>query len=333
MRLAFLTLLALCGALALSSCDFVSSEDDPDLGDWTEVSSFEGVPRSSAVAFSIGDLGYITTGSDGDDPLSDLWSYDPDLNFWTQRASLPGPPRSAAVAFTLDGRGYVGTGYNGDVAGDYLGDVWAYDPAANEWAAVADFGGGPRYGAVAFALGGRGYVGTGNNDNNLKDLWAYDPGADAWTQVVSLPGDKRVNGAAFVVGDRAYVGFGRNNGVLESDFWSFDGQAWTELAGLDEDENGEDRLLPRVNTAAFAVGGRGYVVSGENGSLLGDVWEYDPATDAWEQFAAYDGPARYDAVAFVTSGQAYVGTGTSGSSRYDDVWVFDPSVENDDDDD
>ncbi|MEM8599560.1 MAG: kelch repeat-containing protein [Bacteroidota bacterium] len=321
--------------LLLSGCDF-ADDDDADQGDWTEVSSFEGVPRSNAVAFSIGEKGYLGTGFDGDDPLADLWEFDPVLNFWTQRASLPAPPRSAAVGFAVNGRGYVGTGFNDDIEDDVLADFWRYDPAANTWTQVADFGGAARFGAVAFTLGGRGYVGTGNDDDNdLKDFWAYDPVADAWTQVVSLPGDKRLGASAFVLDGRAYVGTGRNNGVLEDDFWAYDPAAnqWTRLADIDEDEDGDGIALPRLNAVGFAVGGRGYLATGERGELSSAVWQYDPLTDTWEEFSAYDGLPRFDAVAFVVNDVAYVGTGTTGSSRFDDVWAFDPTVENDDDDD
>src|SRR5665213_216599 len=83
------------------------------LGDWQTRSEFNGVARSEAVSFTIGDSAFLATGYDGTNRLGDLWKYDPALNSWTQKADLPGTPRSAAVAFALNNKGYIGTGYDG----------------------------------------------------------------------------------------------------------------------------------------------------------------------------------------------------------------------------
>lgn len=44
-----------------------------------------------------------------------------------------------------------------------------FDPAANVCAGKADFGGTAPYNALAFAIGTKGYVGTGYDGNYLKD--------------------------------------------------------------------------------------------------------------------------------------------------------------------
>ncbi len=45
------------------------------IGNWYSLSDFEGVPRSDAVAFTIGDKAYLGTGYDGSDRLNDFWEY------------------------------------------------------------------------------------------------------------------------------------------------------------------------------------------------------------------------------------------------------------------
>src|SRR5580765_7934112 len=78
---------------------------------WTQKADFGGGQRSMAVAFSIGDKGYVCTGHDGGGILkNDLWEYDPATNVWTKKADFPGPARNWAVGFSIRSKGYVGTG-------------------------------------------------------------------------------------------------------------------------------------------------------------------------------------------------------------------------------
>lgn len=322
-----------------SSCGIFSSDDD-EMGDWKRVSSFEGLPRTNAVSFVINDKAYVGTGYNGDeddvdDRLKDFWAYDPELNHWTQRADFPGRGRSAATGFAVGGKGYIGTGYNDDVDDYYLGDFWAYNPQTNSWDSTAAFGGGPRYGAVGFALNGKGYVGTGNNDNDLKDFWRYDPAIDEWTQVMSLPGDKRIHAVSFIINDKAYVGTGRNSGIYEEDFFVFDpeNEQWTRLHNIDEDEDEDEQDIPRSKAVAFSLNGKGYITLGEKRSYKTDIWKYDPVTDTWtdEDLAHFEGNGRNGAVAFTIGDKAYVGTGSNGVIYLDDMWDYDPTIENDED--
>ena len=65
--------------------------------------------RISAVGFSVGGRGYLTTGYailyGGN--RKDLWEYDPVTDGWTQRADLPGEARKEAVGFAINDKGYV----------------------------------------------------------------------------------------------------------------------------------------------------------------------------------------------------------------------------------
>lgn len=323
--------LLFAGIILLSACDVFSSGDSEIIyGDWDEVASFEGIPRGNAVSFSINGRGYVGTGYDGDDRLNDFWEYDLERNFWIQKADFPGTPRSAAVGFATADRGYIGTGYNPDEEVEYLKDFWEYDPENNSWNQVADFGGSARYGAVAFAIGDTGYVGTGNDDNYLKDFWQYDPSTDQWSQIVSLPGDKRIDAAAFSINGKGYVGTGRNNGIYEEDFWEYDPASglWTELQDLDEDRDENERAIPRTNAVGFEINGKGYFALGENSGSLATIWQYDPATDTWnDDLGIFEGTIRRDAVAFTIDSVVYIGTGTDGTLRFDDFWLFNPTIE------
>lgn len=320
------TFIGIILSLMLLGCD----EPEDLIGNWLEVSDFEGVPRSNAIVFVIGDFAYVGTGFDGDDYLSDIWRYDARNNFWTQQASLPGLARTDAVAFATNGRGYVGTGFDGDFE---LKDFWEFDPVANSWRQIADFGGSARRDAVAFSLNDRGYVGTGNDENDLKDFWEYNPMTDTWRQIVSLGGSKRVGAFAMVVNNRAFVGGGRNNGIFEEDFWEFDplqGELGTWIRR--EDLDTEDYDVTREDAVALGINGFGYLMTGSTGGARTDVWEYDLFTDTWDEKTSFDGVARTEAVGFVIGNVGYVTTGRSGAGRFDDLWAFFPDEPDDEDD-
>jgi N-acetylneuraminic acid mutarotase len=322
------------GLLFLSCMLFAGCGEDVDAelkGNWIKRSDFEGVPRSNAISFVIGDKAYIGIGYDGDDYLSDFWAYSPNpqLGFWIQKTPFPGVARSAAVAFSINGRGYVGTGYDGD---ENLKDFWEYSPETNSWRRIADFGGTARRSAVAFSLNGKGYVGTGNDDNDLKDFWEYNPATDAWTQVISIGGSKRINPFAFVIGNKAYVGGGRNNGIYQQDLWEFDPtnaeSPWVKKEDLDE----SDEAITRESGITFTINGKGYLVAGSRGAALSDVWEYDPTNNTWTEKTTLEGVARMEAVGFSIDNRGFITTGRNSLERYDDIWEFRPDEEENEDD-
>lgn len=315
----------LLALLSFSSCDS-SDEDDEILGNWTRQSEFSGVARSGAVAFTLGDMAYVGTGYDGKNRLTDFWQYDPARSAWIRKAAFPGTARSAAVSFTANGKGYVGTGFDGV---NYLSDFWEYDPATDTWTQIADFPGTARYGALALTILDKGYIGAGYDGNYLKDFWQYDPLSGQWTEKVGLGGAKRVNGFAFAQNGKGYVGGGRNNSLYESDLLEYDPAAdsWKRLKSLSsEDRDGETYPSPRALAVTFELNNRAYLVGGTNGGVLSEVWEYDAGSDLWTQKNAFNGGAREAAAGFVIGNQAYITTGSYGTYRFDDLWVFDPAA-------
>ncbi len=317
--------------IVLGSCDSGSIDEESEVGNWIELSDFEGVIRSGAVAFAIAGKGYVGTGFDGFDRLNDFWEYDPEKNFWVQKADLPAVARNAAIGFAAEGKGYVGLGFDGL---DEIGDFWEYDPISNSWSQKTDFGGSARYGAVAFSMGGKGYVGTGFDGNDLKDFWEYDPELDTWTQKVSVGGSKRLNAFSFVINDHGYVGGGIHNGAFEADLWQYDPLAdlWVEKNPINDDDLGGDPIIPREHAVTFSLAGKAYLTTGAQGVLLGDTWEYDPVLDEWNDRTGFEGVAREEAVAFVIDDWGYVVSGRNVNLRLDDIWSFNPEALFDEDD-
>ena len=320
-----------------TACSKDSDSAEDLLGNWVRMSDFDGVARSEAMSFVIGNKGYICMGYNGKNRLKDLWEYNNDGDFWTQKADFTGTPRSAGVAFSIGSMGYIGTGYDGV---NYLNDFWAYDPSANSWSKKADLivGGDSTLGrndAVGFALNNYGFIGTGYNERWLKDFYRYDPASDSWRQITSILGSKRMGASSFIIDGKAYVVGGYNNGNYNYDFYMFepkgDSGVWTkkrDIKDSNKDESYDDNYkIVRAYASAFVINSKGYLTGGNNGSILSDTWEYNPSTDLWVKKSYFEGATRHRAVALTFSDKAIVATGSSSSYRFDDCWKFMPDAE------
>jgi len=287
--------------------------------------------RAGAFAFTHNGLGYVGGGDDDNlNGSSDLWAYDPVADTWTQRASLPAAGRAAAAVFVLGGSAYVAGGELSSSGSTVdVNELWAYDLAANAWAARAPIPGAGRAAAFAFALGNLGYVGGGADFPNAvqhTDLWAYDPVADTWTPRAGFPTGFATLPASFALGGAGYVAGGSNFGMgsaLTQQVWRYDPVAdqWSARAPL-----------PRVRAygSSLALGGYGVVVEGlaslQPAVAVRDLLLYDPAADSWTQYPAPGSPslARMAPYAFGLGNRVYVGSGMdmTNFSVIDDLWAF-----------
>lgn len=325
----------LCCLLFLFSITFTAcnSDDEEELyGNWSELYDLDGKARSDAVAFVINGKAYLGTGFDGDNRLNDFWEYNAEKNYWTQKADFPGPARNGAVGMAIGNKGYIGTGYDGN---NKMNDFYEYDPASNSWTQIADFPGSARYGAVSFAIDDKGYVGCGYDDNNLKDFYYYNPSTGTWTKTLSIGGSKRRDAQAFSINGKGYVVSGLDNGNYLGDLWEFNPttEEWTEKRKItnytDEDFDDSYSTISRINGVTFIINGKVYLACGSRGSIVNNVWEYDPSTDLWEEKTAFEGSVRTEAVGFSIGSKGYVTTGRSSSYYFDDIWSFDPNAEYD----
>lgn len=319
-RLTFLVLVS----LTAFSC---SKEDDEDeVDEWTRSVDFDGLPRSGAAGFLIGDNFYLTTGyGTNTRRFTDTWLFDESTTTWESKADFPGTARNNTISFSLNGIGYVGLGTNGTIM---YNDFYAYNPSTDTWSQIADFPGTARYGAVSFVVNDRAYVGSGQDIDaqDYNDFFTYDPSSDTWSRVSSIP-EKRSFAFSFVLNNVAYVGGGTNNGAYVSSFYAFDGASWTAKEPLSGRDDSYTYDLRRINPVAFVIGGYGYIVGGTMSSTLSSTWRYEAGNDYWvehESFSIGGASARTQAVGFAVNGTGYVTTGRSGSSPFDDTWKFIP---------
>lgn len=266
---------------------------------WAQKADFPGVVRSLAVAFSIGDIGYVGTGievcesfnnpsnCDNGNYLKDFWSYSATNNSWTQKANFGGHERFGAVGFSAGGKGYIGTGnystcnnscYGGSCSDTLVSDFWEYNPNTDGWTRIADFPGGARWGATAFSIGIKGYIGTGKNrssvfagatciqiDTVYKDFWEYNTANSSWTRKADLLGEKRSGASGFSIIDTGYLGGGSGN-----DFWKYkpESDSWTRIADLP----GQAKSF----AVGFSIGKRGFIGTGTipGNESSRELWEY-----------------------------------------------------------
>ena len=93
------------------------------------------------------------------------------------------------------------------------GQVVTFDGDLNFWTSRADVGGGGRRNGVGFAIGNKGYIGTGvvTDLGVVQDFWEFDPQTNIWTQRADVPGGTRTSAVGFSIGDKGFVGTGIGN--------------------------------------------------------------------------------------------------------------------------
>jgi len=298
-------------------------EYDPDEDAWTRMPDLPEFERSSAVAFVIGNKGYVGTGKMWTIILSrlyDFWEFDP---YWTRKADFGGAAREYAVGFSMGSKGYIGTGNSNPTVGSYTAqsDFWDYNPADNVWTQKADVGGTGRIGGVGFSIGDKGYIGTGIIASLAysNDFWEFDSSANTWTQKADVGGPARVGATGFSIGGKGYIGTGAMGEFnLLNDFWEYDpsSNTWSEK---DNFPGGY-----RSSAVGFSIGNRGYIGTGVSGSFLNDFWEYNSFTETWSQKTNFGGDPRRDAVGFSIGVKGYIGSGLDGSNAKKDFWEYDP---------
>ena len=250
---------------------------------WTQKTSMPSGVRSNAIAFSIGNKGYVGCGYGyGSTFYFDFWEYDPSSNTWSQIADYPAESfsgLSAGVGFSIGGKGYVGTGGGWGNVGpsEVTAEFWEYNPTENLWTQKADFAGGARWFAVGFSIGNKGYIGTGRDfqSNYFNDFWEYNPLTDSWTQKADFAGEARSSGICFAIGDKGYIGTGNTDNSIGQNFndiweWNKTTNVWIQKANYPG--GGGEGIYTGTG---FSIGEIGYVGNG------GDT-EYDSQPDFWQ---------------------------------------------------
>ena len=196
-----------------------------------------------------------------------------------------------------------------------------------QWTQKSNFAGTPRFAAVGFGIGNKGYIGTGEDSAGVykSDLWEYDPVYNTWVQKADYPATERRHAVGFSISNKGYLGTGWNGSSHYKTFKEFDPltNAWTNKAYF----GGDARRL----AVGFSIGSKAYIGTGYSGAYYyDDFWEYDPSSNTWTQKANVPNMPRSGAVGFSIGSKGYIGTGEgyNGYNFYslDDFWEYDPAT-------
>ncbi len=279
-----------------------------------------GIERYYAVAFSIGNYGYICSGKDSlGNILNDLWQYYPCADTSTPPVCLLHASFSDTigsnghVAFKSTSKGTVSNTKYSWNAGDGIG---ISDSSKFDYTYLNN-------GTYSVSLEITDSTGNCSSDTlvviTISNL--VPPSCNIWTQKANFTGAARyTSGASFVIGHYGFTGCGTDGTTNYKDFykWNQSTNSWSAIANY-----------PGAGCAntpvGFSIEGKGYVGLGYTGSgVAGDLWQYDTLTSSWTQKASLPGSARYDASVFVIGHKAFIVGGSAGGQPYlSDVWMYD----------
>lgn len=195
----------------------------------------------------------------------------------------------------------------------------------NFWKKLNDFGGSARFGAIAFSIGTKGYLGLGTTvgyGTIFKDLWEYNPDNDVWTQKADYAGGTMCYGIAYAANFKGYVGLGytsktetRTPSMYEYNPLS---NVWTQKNPVRRGNGGI------AESGYFGIGNKVYTVGG-NGTDGKECWSYDTGTDTWAQEKSLPGIARKNPAGLAIDNKGMIVGGYDGNNVLGDVWSFDPA--------
>jgi N-acetylneuraminic acid mutarotase len=227
---------------------------------------------------------------DGEEYFNDLWAYDPVTNGWipVQLSSEPAPGRyahgSVALPETQEWGERLVVAFGGGSEGD-RDDSWIYDAESGVWDSLSSNGaerpvsrtdlGMMTYEEQFYLYGGRGCCGSGV----YGDLWLYDLSDGIWEERQAY--EPRYGHSVALYDDKVYV-YGGMGTLLHDDMAMYDP---TEDSWMTLEQPGEVPP-PRTLHAAASNGSTMWIIGGvgEDGKLS-DTWEYDFASNTWEQKA------------------------------------------------
>jgi N-acetylneuraminic acid mutarotase len=176
------------------------------------------------------------------------------------------------------------------------------------WESVSSVPSAGRDDGVAFAIGGLGYLVTGNQNGFTESnkLFKYDPKLDVWKESTPFPGEPRQYAGSFVMDDKAYVLCGLSEaGEVLNDVWQFNSitSEWKRMK--DFPGNGRWSFFS-FSTLEFGFIGTGSTIDFGN---VDDCWKYIPYKDEWVRIQDYPEGGIRDVVGFCLGNECFAGTG------------------------
>ena len=219
---------------------------------------------------------------------------------------MPTEGRASACVCVLDGKAYVFAGR--DKTGQYLNDLWQYDPKTDSWTDLGTTPLAPRVKCVCTIYDGELYIGLGfgeggvyANDSYLRDWWRWEPGTNIWTQLAEYESQRTISPVPYICGERIYTIYG-TDGCFSRDITYYDVQtdSWfTEP----EDWHRAKSVFGGVGTT---VQGRCFFGLGNNTSNLNQWYEVSLPADKWTRRCSLPGKGRVLCACCATAEYIYI---------------------------
>ncbi len=149
---------------------------NPITDSWTQRASYP-VGVNYAIGFSIGNKGYVGTGSGSGGATQSFYEYDPNSNSWAIKANFGGGVYGNSEAFVIGNKGYAVCGTN--VSNFNTNTLYEFDPTNNSWSSKSVFPPGTRGDMASFVISDKAYAGIGENGGYYQDFYEYTPGTTA----------------------------------------------------------------------------------------------------------------------------------------------------------
>lgn len=303
-----------CSLFVLEACSKEEVKSGiPDLT-WEEISLWGQTTLAlhDAIVFNVADTAYLGFGQSVLGENECIYKFRPENHidgWWKVLGPFPfleKGGRNEAVAFVIDKKVYVGLGYCRkktafEFTQRYYDDFHVYDCEKGTWGPLEfEFPGEARRGAVAFSLGGKGYVGTGLTEGGrcLRDFYEFDP-EKGWTRIENMV-TARWGANAFVANGNAYVCFGCLNNHEASGNWDVQKfnpvtKSWEgQFVYFEEDEipavmkmNGVVSFVLNRNGQDFVYCFGGDVKEETAGESY--CWGFAPVTNTWKNLGITQG--------------------------------------------
>ncbi|UCD17203.1 MAG: hypothetical protein JSV44_12250, partial [Candidatus Zixiibacteriota bacterium] len=264
-------------------------------------------------------------------PVSTSRVYDPATGIWSEDEPLPAPRHHHSLT-ELDGKLYAIAGYQTLLgpAPPALNTVFEFDPGSAAWRERL-FIPGARAQHCAAAFDGKIYVFGGVNYSfiDIDITQVFDPIAESWTTLSPMP-TARNHSTAAVVDSLIYVIGGRigANNVAVVEAYSPQSDTWYTFTEMPTARSAIGSAV--LNGKIYVFGGEQY--DGSNGTVFGEVEEYDPATDTWRQLTPMLTPRHGSEAVAIGDSIFYIGGATLagwGWSARNEVFVLGDCVDPD----
>ena len=134
---------------------------------WSQKPDFPASQRHHPYQFGIDGEIFVGFGHHAADIFNEWYKYEPDTEVWTEMATLPAEGRVAGSQLAHNGLGYALSGDGDDHSSMDTGELWQYDPQANDWNELPAHPGMSRWAPASFII---------NDEMYLINGMSLDPG-------------------------------------------------------------------------------------------------------------------------------------------------------------